>query len=562
MKKLLSVLLTIIMLMLSIPFTATASPDYTVYTSGDYKYQISDGAAVIVQYIGSSDSITIPSTLDGYSVSTVEFLGVNTTLKRITIPGSVKALGDDLFNDYRLLESATLSKGLESIGESAFLNCTSLKSIAIPDGVTSIGDGTFYGCTALESAVIGKGIEWMPGDMFRNCYALKSVKLPDTITSIHGFMNCISLTSITIPDKVERIGSGTFWGCTSLTEVNIPDGVTMIYPQAFLDCRSLMSIVVPKSVYYIGNYAFGFSYHPEDGAPYHNIPGFILYGYEGTEAERYAEDSCVNFRSICEHNDWGPATYTWSSDYKTVTAKRVCRVISYHTEEETVNTTSKVTREPTADRDGEITYTAKFTNPAFTTQTKTVAIPKFIEFSDVKPSDWYNEAVQYCAEKGFITGYSNGKFGPADALQRQDFVVILARIAGANLSSYSSCKLSDVNMSAYYGKAVAWAVANGIITGYKNGKFGVGDKITREQVATILYRYMGSPAITGAESILANFPDKGSVSEFAKDALAWANKNGIINGKSDGKLAPTATASRAEIATIVMRMDKAQMFNA
>ncbi|MDO4846510.1 MAG: S-layer homology domain-containing protein [Clostridiaceae bacterium] len=179
-------------------------------------------------------------------------------------------------------------------------------------------------------------------------------------------------------------------------------------------------------------------------------------------------------------------------------------------------------------------------------------------FPDVPKNAWFYDAATYCAENGFITGYKNGNFGPADALQRQDFVVILARIAGADIDSYTSCKLTDVDMNAYYGKAVAWAVDQKIIGGYDNGKFGVGDKITREQVATILYRYMDSPDVD--TSVLNKFADKGSISSFAVNAIAWANANGVINGKTATTLAPTATASRAEIATIIMRMDQKGMF--
>ncbi len=186
------------------------------------------------------------------------------------------------------------------------------------------------------------------------------------------------------------------------------------------------------------------------------------------------------------------------------------------------------------------------------------ALQSTVSFPDVKSTDWYYDAVQYCAQKGFITGYKNGKFGPADPLQRQDFVVILARIAGANLSLYKSCSLSDVAMNSYYGPSVAWAVSEHIITGYNNGKFGVGDNITREQVATILYRYLGSPS-TGSSAIISSFPDRNNVSEFADSAMIWAVNNAIITGKN-GNLAPTATASRAEIATIIMRMDQKGMF--
>jgi len=189
-------------------------------------------------------------------------------------------------------------------------------------------------------------------------------------------------------------------------------------------------------------------------------------------------------------------------------------------------------------------------------------------FPDVAKGDWYYDAVKYCATRGFITGYKNGKFGPGDTLKRQDFVVILARIAGADLTSYENVQstMPDVVKGSYYAAAVNWAVDNGIIGGYTSGankgKFGVGDNITREQVCVILYRYMGSPAVTGATNTLKPFADANRISSFAKDAVVWAIQNGVISGKNSTTLAPTATASRAEIATIVMRMDKAGMFAA
>ena len=183
-----------------------------------------------------------------------------------------------------------------------------------------------------------------------------------------------------------------------------------------------------------------------------------------------------------------------------------------------------------------------------------------VNFPDVSESAWYYEAAQYCAQRDWITGYkSNGKFGGGDPLQRQDFVVILARIAQADTVFYTYCNLKDVDMKAYYGPAVAWAEDNDIVHGYNNGKFGVGDKITREQVATILYRFMKMPA-AGSGNIMNGFPDRAKVSEFADEAMIWAVNNGIISGKN-GKLAPQDNASRAEIATIIMRMDKQGMFN-
>ncbi|MBQ5995987.1 MAG: S-layer homology domain-containing protein [Clostridia bacterium] len=183
-----------------------------------------------------------------------------------------------------------------------------------------------------------------------------------------------------------------------------------------------------------------------------------------------------------------------------------------------------------------------------------------ISFPDVKQSSWYYDAVQYVAKKGFVTGYQDGRFGPNDNLKRQDFVVILARIAKANTEAYTACPLKDVKMNAYYGPSVAWAVTNNIIAGYQNGNFGVNDNITREQVATILYRYMGAIKVENVEETLSKFSDAKRISPFAKDAVAWAVQNNIISGMADGRVAPTEGASRAQIATIIMNMDKAGMF--
>ena len=186
---------------------------------------------------------------------------------------------------------------------------------------------------------------------------------------------------------------------------------------------------------------------------------------------------------------------------------------------------------------------------------------KNINFPDVKEGSWYYNAVEYCAVKGFVFGYSNGYFGPADSLKRQDFVCILARIAGADLSKYEgkASKLKDVKTGAYYASAVNWAVDNNIIAGYQNGNFGVGDNITREQVCTILYRYKGAPEVTEGDT-LAKFTDKAMVSSFAHDAVVWAVQNGVISGMADGRVAPREGASRAQIAVIIMNMDKNGMF--
>ncbi|MCI5993059.1 MAG: S-layer homology domain-containing protein, partial [Clostridiales bacterium] len=112
----------------------------------------------------------------------------------------------------------------------------------------------------------------------------------------------------------------------------------------------------------------------------------------------------------------------------------------------------------------------------------------------------------------------------------------------------------DVSSGQWYTKAVAWAAENGIVNGYSNGNFGPNDPITREQLATILYRYtkFKSGSVEASRNYLNSFSDAGQVSAYAVEAMNWAVAGGLINGSGD-KLMPTARASRAQVAAIIHR---------
>ena len=182
-----------------------------------------------------------------------------------------------------------------------------------------------------------------------------------------------------------------------------------------------------------------------------------------------------------------------------------------------------------------------------------------VTFPDVASNDWYFNAVKFNAEKGYVTGYSNGTFGPSNNIQRQDFVLILARIAGANLSAYEGQNggFSDVQAGAYYASAVAWAKDKGIVTGYSADNFGVGTYITREQISLILCRYLNGSASGDVDTILNAYSDGGNTSPWAKAGVAWAVENGII-GNSD-YLNPNGNAGRAEVAQIIYNMSNKGM---
>lgn len=174
-------------------------------------------------------------------------------------------------------------------------------------------------------------------------------------------------------------------------------------------------------------------------------------------------------------------------------------------------------------------------------------------FTDADPTAWYHDGVHFVLANGIMNGMGDGKFAPNDNTSRAMIVTILYRLEGEPAVTGEN-PFTDVADGQWYTNAVIWAAENDIVGGYGNGKFGPNDPITREQLATILYRYAQSKGqgFTGAWMFLLDYPDASEISIWADEAMHWCVMNGIINGK-DGKLVPKGDASRAEAATMLQR---------
>jgi len=240
---------------------------------GDWTYTVSNNQATITRYIGGGGVVTIPTTIDGKSVTSVGFHAFSgTAVTSVTIPTSVT-----------------------SIGYHAFYGCSSLTSITIPTSVTSIEYGLFSYCTSLTTATIPSGLTSFQ-QMFEGCTSLTSVTIPPSVTSIdYAFTGCISLTSINIPSSVTSIGALAFAGCTGLTSVTIPTSVTSIENNAFEGCTSLRSIIIPNGVIGIASNAFK------------NCSGLesVTFPTSLTTIENNAFEGCTSLRSIIIPNGVG-----------------------------------------------------------------------------------------------------------------------------------------------------------------------------------------------------------------------------------------------------------------
>ncbi len=205
-----------------------------------------DDTLVITRYKGKQIEIEVPEKIGNRVVSAIgswafsfgalrlkkEQIELRKAITRITLPKTIRAIGECAFYGCRALVQINIPNGITAIGARAFWSCKCLSAIELPDSVTEIGDEAFAGCNRLKTVELPEGITEIGKDTFRNCQSLKSV---------------------TIPGTVEIIRRGTFYGCTALETAVISEGVAEIRQKAFADCTNLRSVVLPQSVRAIKN---------------------------------------------------------------------------------------------------------------------------------------------------------------------------------------------------------------------------------------------------------------------------------------------------------------------
>ena len=494
------------------------------------------------------------------------------------------------------LAACMIPDSVTSIVGYAFDGCASLTSVAIPDGVTSIGHGAFYNCTSLTS-----------------------VTIPDGVTSIgnSAFYNCTSLTSVTIPDGVTSIGVYTFSGCTSLTSVTIPDGVTSIGDWAFYRCESFtdiyftgtesawnsIAIGVGNAALKNANIHYNYVSHTHSYKDVVTAPTCTEKGY--TTHTCSCGDSYVDTYTAALGHAWdsgkvtkqptatetGIRTFTCTRcsetktetipklthehSYKAVVTAPTCTAKGYTTHtcacgESYVDTyvdalghawdSGKVTKQPTATETGVRTYTC---TRCSATKTETIPATGSVDvtemFTDVSHS-WADDGIQYCVTHQLMSGIGNNLFGPKLTTTRAQIVQILYNLEGEPKVS-GTTPFTDLTQD-WYQDAVLWAYQTGVVAGTSSTTFEPDRPVTREQIAVILMEYVTRVLKlerTWTPADLSIFPDAGSVSDWAKDAMADAVGLGLISGASNGGqtyLEPQGSATREQVATILMEFCK------
>ncbi len=504
------------------------------------------------------------------------------------------------------LTSVSLPDSVVRLGFFCFRGCASLAELDLPDNLTFVGDYALAE-TALQSVELPAGITEIPYGLFADCAALTSITLPEAVTSIgsFAFSNCEALTEIAIPRGVTQIGMEAFTFCGNLTDVyfggtpaewnaiNIgvanegltdatihfalcdhehahPEHKDATCTEAGYDkmiCDDCGAVIYDVELPALGhNFIDHAAQAPTctevgweayqtcsrcDYSTYAELPAL---GHEHAHPE-HKDATCTEDgydRMICDdcgavvseeaipalgHDIAVDEAVAPTCTATGLTAGEHCRRCEYKVAQEVVPMIAHDYKDGVCTVCGAKDPDYKPVEP--------------IKFNDVKETAWYYEAVNYAVSNGLMNGVGNNNFAPDDPMTRAMLVTVLWRYE--NCPKEGENTFTDVPADQWYTDAVAWAAANGIVGGVGNGKFDPNGNITREQMATILYRYAQKKGIdTTKRGDLSGFPDRDKVSEWAADAIVWAVGAGIING-ADGKLLPQGNATRAQVATILMR---------
>lgn len=522
------------------------------------------------------------------------------------IPATVTELGASAFNGCVALTDVTLPAGVTAIPDGCFQGCTALADMKLPGTVTRVGHNAFTGCTALgdvrcygapptvepagaaehsfEPTIVT--IHYNPdpvygwtfdadgkwqgytvsgkGACLHTGYGTHENTVPATCGEAGRTETiCDNCGEVTATKEIPATGEHTWDNGTVTTEPTENEPGVRTFTCAV--CGATKTAPIPAT----GAHDYQFT---RTVAPTCTAGGYDLYTCSGcgatekrnpTDALGHKWDSG---KVTTEPTETAPGVRTYTCTVCGEVKTEVIPATGAHTHKWDAG---KVTTAPTATTPGVRTYTCTVCG-----QTKEEVIPPTggstvcpggtscpsYGFRDVAgPADWSHEGIDYCVRRSLMVGTGVGTFSPNAVCSRAQIVQILYNLSG-DTTDYGNYYLpfTDVAPGDWFYEAVAWAYANDIVAGTSATTFAPNVDITREQMTVILYGYTAkyAPAFTGGGTSLGQFPDAGSVANWAYAAMNWAVGNGLISGiESYGVtyLTPQGSATRAQASAIIMR---------
>lgn len=522
------------------------------------------------------------------------------------IPETVTEIGASAFTGCTALTDVTIPAGVTAIPDGCFQGCTALKDMKLPGTVTSVGHNAFTGCTALgDVRCYGAAPTVEPGNSEAHSFEPAIVTIHYNPDPVYGWTldadgkwqgytvsskgACLhtgyGTTENTVPatcgeagrvdticsncgevistKEIPATGEHTWDNGTVTTEPTENEPGVRTFTCAV--CGATKTAPIPAT----GTHDYQFT---KTVAPTCTADGYDLYTCSGCGATEKRNSKPAlghkwdSGKVTTEPTETAPGVRTYTCTVCGEVKTEVIPATGAHTHKWDAG---KVTTAPTATTPGVRTYTCTICG-----QTKEEVIPPTggstvcpggtscpsYGFRDVAgPADWSHEGIDYCVRRSLMVGTGVGTFSPNAVCSRAQIVQILYNLSG-DTTDYGNYYLpfTDVAPGDWFYEAVAWAYANDIVAGTSATTFDPNVDITREQMTVILYGYTAkyAPAFTGGGTSLGQFPDAGSVANWAYAAMNWAVGNGLISGiESYGVtyLAPQGSATRAQASAIIMR---------
>lgn len=522
------------------------------------------------------------------------------------IPATVTELGASAFNGCVALTDVTLPAGVAAIPDGCFQGCTALADMKLPGTVTRVGHNAFTGCTALkdvrcygapptvepagaaehsfEPAIVT--IHYNPDPVYGWTFDADGKWQGYTVSSKGACLHtgygttentvpatcgeagrvdtiCSNCGEVISTKEIPATGEHTWDNGTVTTEPTENEPGVRTFTCAV--CGATKTAPIPAT----GTHDYQFT---RTVAPTCTADGYDLYTCSGCGATEKRNSKPAlghkwdSGKVTTEPTETAPGVRTYTCTVCGEVKTEVIPATGAHTHKWDAG---KVTTAPTATTPGVRTYTCTICG-----QTKEEVIPPTggstvcpggtscpsYGFRDVAgPADWSHEGIDYCVRRSLMVGTGVGTFSPNAVCSRAQIVQILYNLSG-DTADYGNYYLpfTDVAPGDWFYEAVAWAYANDIVAGTSATTFAPNVDITREQMTVILYGYTAkyAPAFTGGGTSLGQFPDAGSVANWAYAAMNWAVGNGLISGiESYGVtyLAPQGSATRAQASAIIMR---------
>lgn len=504
-------------------------------------------------------------------------------LENIELPASIKTIGHDAFSTCTSLQTVKLPENLEVLEQGAFFNCPALSgTIQLPESVTSIGKSAFKGCTGLERIYIpGSNLQNVSDEAFAGVplVTCDNEEMLAWLTDRAGDDTKIRLQNYPISVSSEPAEGGSATASASIAAIGQQITLTATPNEGWLFEKwqpENPELVITDNSFTMPDYAVNIlaifkkivKPKPEEPTPEEPTP-------PGPPQPSVYTITFDTDGGVLAQGTPNPDSATSGQEYKMPAANKSGHTLKHWA---IGGKTSNITANPgdvytfTADTWVYAIWQPDNTNqpsgggggrrPSQTKPTETIKPTEPTQpgkpntgnadnissiFQDLQPGAWYSEAVAYVYALGLMQGVAEGEFAPNANLSRAMLAQIIYNMAGQPETSANS-SFADVADNVWYSKAISWANAQGVVTGYSAAEFAPNAEITREQMIVMLWRYAGQPTTSWQQ---ADFPDWPQSSAYARQAICWAAECGLIKGHSDGTLRPQATATRAEAAQVL-----------